>query len=334
MEYFLRAGSLDGFDKLTRSLGGNPIELLKGVGLNAASLRHKDTLLPYSKVGDLLEQAATECRCESFGLQLSKNHGFFTIGSIGLYMAQQQSIAESLSVGLRYAYLHARGANLTLRGTPSSYVLDFSLAFTSNNRYWQLVQLSVHLLYRLLKMMTGENWEPEKITFTQPLLKNEQSTFKQFLNCPIEFGSQQNCMMIQKEVLSRKPHGDKAQLQQHIEEHFLALKSQYPNQLQDIIRHEITQLLPTGECSLENISANLGLHPRVLQKKLKTEGATFSKLLEETRSELACSTLKASSISLQDLALQLGYAELSAFSRRFKCWHGIAPQIWRKKHAI
>jgi AraC-like DNA-binding protein len=37
-------------------------------------------------------------------------------------------------------------------------------------------------------------------------------------------------------------------------------------------------------------------------------------------------------VSLTDLALQLGYAELSIFSRNFKHWFGMSPSEWREKH--
>lgn len=337
MEYFVRAASLKGFDHLALSLGGNPVELLKSVGMTPASLRNPDTLLAYPKMAELLEISASVCDCESFGLRISKDHGLLTIGSIGLYMAQQQNIAESMKVGLSYAYLHARGAVINLSPLPSTdtssgYSLNFDLAFAQNNQYPQLIQLSIHLLYRLMKMMAGENWEPIKITFRQPPPTKDMEVFKRLLNCPIEFNSPHNSIQAQVEILNQKPLGDEQQLKRYIEEHFHLLEAQYPNELRAIVCHEITQLLSTGECTLENIAANLGLHPRVLQKRLKGESVSFRQLLEETRSNLACNILRESSIGLTELALQLGYAELPVFSRSFKRWHGVSPQQWRKQH--
>ncbi len=345
MKYFVRAGSLEGFDHLVRSLGGNPIELLKEVGMSPASLRNPDTLISYQKMGELLEIASARCDCETFGLRLAKSHGLLTVGSIGLYMAQQKTLAESMKVGLKYAYLHARGAIVTLTPLTSNKIasnkaasiqeplgqaLNFDLAFAQNKQYDQLVQLSIHLLYRLVKILAGEHWEPLKITFRQSPPIKDIAIFKQLLSCPLEFNSAQDGIHAQTEILFNKPLADEQQLKQYVDAHFHSLEAQYPNELRAIVCHEITQLLSTGECTLENIAANLGLHPRVLQKRLKTESVSFRQLLEETRSKLACNILRESSIGLTELALQLGYAELAVFSRSFKRWHGVSPQVWRK----
>lgn len=332
MEYFVRAGALEGFDHLSRSLGGNPVELLRQVGMSPASLRSPDTLLAYPKMAELLEIASRSCDCETFGLRLAKGHGLLTVGSIGLYMAQQKTIAESLQVGLKYAYLHARGAVVTLSDSPSGQALNFDLAFAHRNQYSQLVQLSIHLLYRLIKILAGDNWEPQKITFRQPKPIKDMEVFQQLLNCPLEFNCPQDSIQTQTDILLKKPLADEQQLKRFVEAHFHSLEAQYPNELRAMVCHEITQLLSTGECTLENISANLGLHPRVLQKRLKNESVSFRELLEETRSKLACSILSESSISLTELALQLGYAELAVFSRSFKRWHGLSPQEWRKQY--
>ncbi len=39
--------------------------------------------------------------------------------------------------------------------------------------------------------------------------------------------------------------------------------------------------------------------------------------------------LRQGSGSITDLALQLGYAELAVFSRHFKRWSGMTPQVYR-----
>lgn len=332
MKYFVRAGSLEGFDSLVRSLGGNPVELLKEVGMTPASLRNPDTLIAYPKMAELLEIAARSCQCETFGLRLAKDHGLSTIGSIGLYMAQQKTMAESLSIGLKYAYLHARGALVTITNTPSCQVLYLDFAFSQDKQYQQLVQLSMHLLYRLAKMLAGDDWEPKKVTFRQPPPLKEVALFKDLLTCPIEFNSQHNSFQAQSDISLKSPIASEQQLKRSIAAHFHALEEQYPNGLQAVVFHEIKQLLSTGECTLENVAVNMGLHPRVLQKRLKSESVSFRQLLEETRSKLACNIIAERRISLTELALQLGYAELAVFSRSFKRWHGVSPQEWRKEY--
>ncbi|KJZ39370.1 AraC family transcriptional regulator [Pseudomonas fluorescens] len=107
------------------------------------------------------------------------------------------------------------------------------------------------------------------------------------------------------------------------------LKNQYPDNLKAQVCHLIGGLLHTGECSIEAVSNSLGLQPRVLQKRLQAEGSRFSQLLQETRLEIAKQNLLRDKTSITDLALNLGYADVSVFSRHFKQWTGFSPRNWR-----
>lgn len=74
----------------------------------------------------------------------------------------------------------------------------------------------------------------------------------------------------------------------------------------------------------------MGMHPKKLQRLLKMQGTTYRDLLENVRKKEALRMINAGNVSLTDLALQLGYAELSGiFSRNFKHWFGTSPSEWR-----
>ena len=68
----------------------------------------------------------------------------------------------------------------------------------------------------------------------------------------------------------------------------------------------------------------------VLQKRLKKQHTSYARLLQETRMEIATQHLRHASTGITDLALQLGYADVSVFSRNFKQWSGQSPRQWRQ----
>lgn len=55
-------------------------------------------------------------------------------------------------------------------------------------------------------------------------------------------------------------------------------------------------------------------------------GTSFSRLLQETRLEIAKQNLLRDKTSITDLALNLGYADVSVFSRHFKQWTGLSRE--------
>ena len=133
-------------------------------------------------------------------------------------------------------------------------------------------------------------------------------------------------------MLQQKTSLDETAIQLHFQQQLNHLQACYPNSLQNQARVIIGQLLPSGECSIEKVAANLDLHPRMLQLKLQQEQTNYRDLLNKTRQTIAEQHLAQGSISITDLALNLGFAEVAVFSRSFKSWTGMSPKEWRAKH--
>ncbi|ASD69518.1 hypothetical protein B1L02_21840 [Pseudoalteromonas piscicida] len=90
-------------------------------------------------------------------------------------------------------------------------------------------------------------------------------------------------------------------------------------------------LLSTGDCNKKNIALSLGLHPKKLERTLQEHQTSYRDLLEETRKEIALRMLQLGDVSMTTLALNLGYSELSAFSRSFKTWFGVSPNHYKNR---
>jgi AraC-like DNA-binding protein len=73
------------------------------------------------------------------------------------------------------------------------------------------------------------------------------------------------------------------------------------------------------------------MHHRTLNRRLKAEGTTFQQLLDEVRFEAACQLLDTARIPITEIAVSLGYAETSAFSRAFRRWSGATPIERRRR---
>ncbi|NCC28537.1 MAG: AraC family transcriptional regulator, partial [Gammaproteobacteria bacterium] len=52
----------------------------------------------------------------------------------------------------------------------------------------------------------------------------------------------------------------------------------------------------------------------------------------QTRYEIACQLLRDTRLATQDVASALGYADVTAFARAFRCWSETTPAAWRSAH--
>jgi AraC-like DNA-binding protein len=86
-----------------------------------------------------------------------------------------------------------------------------------------------------------------------------------------------------------------------------------------------------GDATLQNIAADLGIHPKALNRRLLREHTTFRDLRSRARFQLATQFLTHTSLKVRDIAEALGYAETSTFTRAFRTWSGMSPNVWRKQ---
>ncbi len=81
---------------------------------------------------------------------------------------------------------------------------------------------------------------------------------------------------------------------------------------------------------LADISKNAGMHPKKIQRDLKLQNTSFSKILDDQRREHALAKVGNSDASFSTIAAETGFQHTSNFSRAFKRWTGQTPVKYRK----
>ncbi len=96
-------------------------------------------------------------------------------------------------------------------------------------------------------------------------------------------------------------------------------------QVTAMIGHDFSAGFP----GFEVISSALGMSAPTLRRKLKREGTTFQQLKDDSRCQAAKLRLDRPELSINDVALQMGFTDPSAFHRSFKKWTGQTPGQFR-----
>lgn len=87
--------------------------------------------------------------------------------------------------------------------------------------------------------------------------------------------------------------------------------------------------LPLGEPEQKRLAQSLSMSERTLRRRLQEEGVNFKSLLEKVRKDKANYYLTETSLSLWDIATQLGYKQLTTFNAAYKRWTGNTPASQR-----
>ncbi len=86
----------------------------------------------------------------------------------------------------------------------------------------------------------------------------------------------------------------------------------------------------TGKLTMTELAAEAGVHPAHLASVFRRfHHATVGEFVQQLRIEAASEMLRQPETPLSELALQLGFADQSHFSRIFRRWTGMTPKAWR-----
>ena len=97
------------------------------------------------------------------------------------------------------------------------------------------------------------------------------------------------------------------------------------------VRSILTELLPNGEFTVDDVAKKLGYSKQTLQRKLSSENTTFQKQLNSTREVLALNYLQNTDMTTSDIAYLLGYQEFNSFLHAFSIWKGMSISEYREK---
>ena len=100
------------------------------------------------------------------------------------------------------------------------------------------------------------------------------------------------------------------------------------------VRRAVEELLGSGEVSLGRIARDMATSPRSLQRRLAREETHFGAVVDQVREKLARHHLRNKQRTTTEVALLLGFADLSSFSRAFKRWTGESPAAFRSRQAV
>ena len=86
------------------------------------------------------------------------------------------------------------------------------------------------------------------------------------------------------------------------------------------------------EHSAEELSGYLCMSPRTLRRKLSERGTSFRDLVNELRAEAAKKLLIKTRLTMEDIAVSIGFNDPSNFRAAFKKWTGYTPSSYRENH--
>lgn len=330
--HLIRIGAIGGIETLARQRGANPVKLIQRVGLSPSQFRDPNTFIALEKMAELVELCAIECKDAHFGLALGFHQDPGVLMDLLVTASREQTIAGAVDNLAHNLYLHATGVRLELIDAGDDAQARFYFEITTPYGTDQLNQLGAGQLINFISsMVPAAERHTLSISLRQAAPRPDAPAALRG-RFTIDYAAGFDGVRIGTASARRAPHLDEAILSQHFSAYLAYLKARYPGNVLCQIKEVIGRLLPSGECSVERVAATLDLSPRTLQRLLQTENTRYGEQLQQVRSAIARQHLEQSRMPITDLALNLGYSDVSVFSRHFRRWTGSSPRAWRDRH--
>ncbi|KAA8996920.1 AraC family transcriptional regulator [Affinibrenneria salicis] len=319
-----------GLEDFIRRQGGDARTIFNRVGLSTELAQKPNDLISLRSYCCAIDEAVKQTGNDNFGLWFGDQFSLESLGMLGFLLLSSPTLGEALGNLVKYFPVHQKNSLVSYEekqgiGRLSYRVVDGNIV---NRR--QDAELSIALFLNIFRHALGDDWSPCEIHFEHARPENNNDHRKVFASDTL-FSRPMNAIYFKAGVLDNGMPQCNAMLfnvmQQSLE--IIGGLNRPKSGLVSKVKDELISLLASGNPRLEEVALRMNMPGWTLQRRLAEDGKSFKEIVEETRKELACYHLQHQTINISGLATLLGYTEVSAFSRAFQRWYGVAPGKWR-----
>jgi AraC-like DNA-binding protein len=334
VEARVSAVAASGVVGLIGRFGGDPDRVIGAARLEIADVGNPDASLDLNRYCEMFEQAARQTGVDDFGLRFGGMYRLENMGALGELALNAPTLGEALRQLCRYFPAVQEHSTLALREAGDLVRLEYQIRDGRILRRRQDAELSIGIFNTLFARCFGARWSPEEIHF-EHLRAAEAGAHQALLNAPVYFGQATNAILVRREVLGRRMPGARPELMAGLQAELRRKAAEArPDDFLGRVVQEIRAGFLGGGADIDRVSARLGMSRASLYRRLAADGVDFSRLTETVRRQLAVMYVGQVHLPVTEIASLLGYSELSAFSRAFKRWTGVAPAGFRKGRQV
>ena len=306
--------------------GAATVEALSKVGIDPALLEQPDARVPATAYARLWRLLARRMDDEFFGMDprplKSGSLAFLCRAAMA-----QPSLDAGLETGLGFLslMLEQMPAQLVRQQSLAEIVLlepEPKRAFTYFT-YWMIVHgvacwlagRRIPILAIELRCPSPEFCDDYRVMFSDNLRFGRPRTRMIFsadcLDLPIKRSPEEL-----KRFLAHAPAN-------------ILVKYRDPTSLANRIKQDLRHMPAHTWPETEGLAANLCISASTLRRRLADEGQTYQGLKDSVRKELAIVWLAEADISFVEIAVRLGFADVSSFYKAFRKWSGSNPGHYR-----
>ncbi len=196
-----------------------------------------------------------------------------------------------------------------------------------------IIEASLFIWLRFMSWLVGKAIEPQEVRLDYSDTKNDEE-HRFLFDCLIEYGAHENSVTFKSEFLELPLVQNELSLSKFLKDSLAQLfdgnihNVGLPAQIRAIISNEYGNSFP----DFTEICGKLNMTPQTLRRRLKEANTSYQEIKDSIRKDASVYYLSKPELSIDEIALLMGFSEASSFHRAFKKWTGKTPSRYRKEH--
>lgn len=262
------------------------------------------------------------------GLAVGSRFRLHTYGVWGFALLASPTLRDAAAVALRYLELTYATAGIGLHenGDEVHLVVDDAPLPRLLRRF--VVEREIAAIRTILDTVLGEPFAPIRVElcFARP---DTVAPYRAVAGAPVTFGAARHAIVADAALLDRPlPQADPHTMQVCERE----CRALLARRVGGRFAGRVWELLMRRQNAIPDMTvaaSELHVSTRTLHRRLAMEGTSYRRLLDEARHILALEMLGTAGLSVEQVAVRLGYADATAFIRAFRRWTGGTPGAYR-----
>jgi AraC-like DNA-binding protein len=315
--------------KTLEARGFDRLAMLRQAGIDPAQLDAPDARLPCTQV-DRLWHLAMEASANdlTIALDTALRYDVGALHVLGFGLQACSNLARATERLARASAIFNTG----LRATSSSAAdrFEFSFDYVYPNAAPAKDFITAATLLQVWRGLLGVGLVPLAVEFAHvdpPQDAAARERINSYFGCPVLYRQKRNVLSLALAVAQQPLPLANPRLAARGD----AVVDGYLADLErSAIATAVVRLIAGGAFDKSSVARGLNMSTRTLQRRLIAENLSFMQLLTDTRRELARTHRAAGQLTIKEVAYLLGYSDPANFSRAFRGWFGVAPDVFRQ----
>lgn len=306
--------------------GASRTQLLATVGIDPVRLRN-----PLSRFSSAIALRFFVALEKQFGdpaitLRIGEKASTQNFSDLGFATRLAPNLAAVIDANIRLQALRHTMFGTVFDTEAKPPTLRWHVSPDATESYAPVIEFSAATYARMARQVLAEPPLLHSIDF-QHKARFSPAQYEQAFGCPVRFSMPETRMeMTARQIFRPSPFANPVLLDAAIARYrqpaeWIAQGLRHTGHSYFYLSNELDKSPPT----LDRMASSFGMTERSLRRKLVEEGHPFRQLLDRVRQDVCALYQMDGTRSLSEIALLLGFSDLSAFSRSYKRWHGHAP---------